>query len=74
MVTTTTIQTNGIRITQKSVLENETRKLLRDFEIQTDALTSAQGPDLVAIKNKNKNKKKREIAELWSLLFRLTTK
>ena len=39
---------------QESVLENETHKLLWDFEIQTDHLISARRPDLVII-----NKKKR---------------
>ena len=38
----------------KSVLEDDTHKLLRDFEIQTDHLISARSPDLVII-----NKKKR---------------
>ena len=38
----------------KSVLENETHKLLWDFGIQTDHLISARRPDLIII-----NKKKR---------------
>ena len=37
------------------VMENETRKLRWDFEIQTDPLISARRPDLVIIK--------RELAE-----------
>ena len=39
-----------------SVLENNTHKLLWDFDIQTDHLISARRPDLVIINN---NKKKR---------------
>ena len=51
-----------------SVLESDIRKLLWDFEIQTDHLISARRPDLIIIKNK-----KRELAKLWTLLSRLTT-
>ena len=40
----------------KSILENETHKLLWDFEIQMDHLISARRPDLVII---NKEKKRR---------------
>ena len=36
------------------VLENDTHKLLCDFDIQTDYLISARRPDLIII---NKNKK-----------------
>ena len=39
-----------------AVLENDTHKLLRDFDIQTDHLISARRPDLIVI---NKKKKKR---------------
>ena len=35
-----------------SVLENETYKLLKDFEIQTDHLISARRPDLIIINKK----------------------
>ena len=35
--------------------ENETYKLLRDFEIQTDRLISARRPDLMIV-NKKKNR------------------
>ena len=31
----------------ESILENETDRILRDFEIQTDPLISARRPDLV---------------------------
>ena len=51
-----------------SVLENDTHKLLWDFDIQTDHQISARRPDLIII-----NKKKREFAKLSTLLFRLTT-
>ena len=40
----------------ESVLENETLKLLWDFDIQTDRLISARQPDL----QKKKKKKKKE--------------
>ena len=36
----------------KSVLENDTHKFLRDFEIQTDHLITARRPDILMI-NKN---------------------
>ena len=38
----------------ESILENETYKLLRDFEIQTDNLISARPPGLVIV-NKKEN-------------------
>ena len=41
----------------KSTLENETHKILLDFDIQTDHLISTRRPDLVIVK-KNKTKKK----------------
>ena len=34
--------------------ENDTHKLLRDFDIQTDHLISARSPDLIIINNKKK--------------------
>ena len=40
------------------VLENETHKLLWDFDIQTDYLTSTRRPDLIIINKKKKKKKK----------------
>ena len=52
------------------VLENDTQKLLWDFDIQTDHLISARRPDLIII---NKKKKKRKSAKLSTLLSRLTT-
>ena len=51
------------------VLENDTHKLLWDFDIQTDHLISARRPDLIIINNK----KKRESAKLLTLLSRRTT-
>ena len=50
------------------VLENDTHKLLWDFDTQTDNLISARRPDLIII-----NKKKRKFAKLSTLLSRLTT-
>ena len=38
----------------ESVLENEMHKVLWDFKIQMDQLTSARQPDLVKINNKKK--------------------
>ena len=43
----------------KSVLENETHKLLWDFEIQTDHLISPRRSVLQIISNNNNNNKKR---------------
>ena len=61
----------------ESVLENEMHKILRDFEIQSDHLILTRRPDLVIVnkkkEKKKKKKKKKEPAELWTLLFRLTT-
>ena len=39
------------------VLENDTHKLLWDYDIQTDHLLSAKRPDLIIIKQKKKKKK-----------------
>ena len=50
-----------------AVLENNTQKLLWDFDIHTDHLISARRSDLIIIN------KKRELAKLWTLLSRLTT-
>ena len=50
------------------VLENDSHKLLWDFNIQTDHLIPARRPDLIIINNK-----KRESAKLSNLLSRLTT-
>ena len=50
-----------------SVLENDTHKLFWDLNIQTDHLISARRPDLIIIN------KKRELANLWTLLSKLTT-
>ena len=36
----------------ESVLENDTHKILWDFEIQTDNLISAKRPDLVVVNKK----------------------
>ena len=58
---------------QAAVLENDTQKILWDFDMQTDHLISARRPDLIVI-NKKKKEKKRELAKLWTRLSRLTTK
>ena len=55
------------------VQRNETYKLLWDFGIQTDHLISARRSDLVIVKKKKKKKEKSEPAELWTLLFRVTS-
>ena len=50
------------------VLENDTHKLLWEFNIHTDHLISARRPDITIINNE-----KRELAKLSTLLSRLTT-
>ena len=45
----------------ESVLENETRKILRDFEIQTAHLISTREPDLVIVNKKGKKKEKENL-------------
>ena len=50
-----------------SILENETYKLVCDFDIQTDHLIPARRPDRIIINNK------KEFAELWILQSWLTT-
>ena len=42
------------------VLENDTHKLLWDFDIQTDHLIPARRPDLIIINKKKKKKKKKK--------------
>ena len=49
------------------VPENDTHKLLGDFDIHTDHLISARRPDLIIIN------KKREFAKLSTMLSQLTT-
>ena len=49
------------------VPQNDTHKLLWDFDIHTDHLISARRPDLIIIS------KKRELTKLSTLLSRLTT-
>ena len=43
----------------ESVLVNETKKVLWDFEIQMDYLTSLRRPDLVKINNKKEKERER---------------
>ena len=50
------------------IRENDTHKILWDFDIHTDHLIATRRPDLVVIKNK-----KREFAKLSTLLSRQTT-
>ena len=42
------------------VLENDTHKLLWDFDVHTDHLISARRPDLIIINKKKKKKKRRK--------------
>ena len=49
-----------------AVLENDTHKLLRDFDIQTDHLISARRPDLMIINNNNNKKKFPKLSILLS--------
>ena len=46
------------------VLENDSHKLLWDFNIQTDHLIPARRPDLIIINNKKKRRKKRKICKI----------
>ena len=49
----------------EAVLENETHRLLWDFEIQTDHLIWAKRPDLeIANKKKKKKKKKKKTCQI----------
>ena len=50
-------------------LENDTHKLIWDFNIQTDHLIPARRPEFIIINKK----KKEEIAKLSTLLSRRTT-
>ena len=43
-----------------SVLENDTHKLLWDYDIQTDHLILAKRPDLIITNKKKKKKKKKK--------------
>ena len=47
-----------------SVQENDTHKLLWDFDIHTDHLITARRPDLIIINNNNNNNKKR----IWKIV------
>ena len=47
-----------------AVLENDTHKLLWDFDVQTD--------HLISTKPYSNQQKKRELEKLWTLLFRMT--
>ena len=56
-----------IIINPSPVLENDTHKLLWDFDIHTDHLISARRPDLIIIKKKKKKKKKRKTCKIVDL-------
>ena len=43
--------------TNKSVQENETLKILRDFKLETDHIISVWCPNLVKVNNNNKKEK-----------------
>ena len=47
---------------QTAILENDTHKLLWDFDIQTDPLISARRPDLIVIKKKKKKETCKNVA------------
>ena len=57
---------------QAPILENDTHKLLWDFNTQTDHLIPARRPDLI-ISNKKKKKKRREFAKCSTLPSQRTT-
>ena len=56
----------------KSVLKNDTHKLLWDSDIQADHLISTRRSDHENNQQRKKKRKKRELATLWTLLSRLT--
>ena len=52
----------------ESVLENETHRILLDFEIQIDHLILVRRPDLEIVKKKKKNKKEqKKIKQNWRI-------
>ena len=57
----------------ESILENETHKILWNFEIQTDNLILSRQPDLMITKKEKKKEKKREPAKQGTCPFRQTT-
>ena len=56
----------------ESALENEMRKLLWDYKIQTDPLILASQPDLVIVKRKKPKRPPPKTDELGTLPFRLS--
>ena len=56
-----------------SVLENETHKLLLNFDIQTDHLISARRQDLIIIKKKKKKETKEKKENLQNVDFAVST-
>ena len=44
----------------ESTLENETHKVLRDFDLQPDHLISASRPDQLIVNKKKKKRKKKK--------------
>ena len=58
----------------ESLMENETHKVLWDFEIKTDHLISARRIDLQIVNQKKKEKKKKREPSKWlTLPYRHTT-
>ena len=53
----------------ESIPDNETHKILWDFEIQTDHVIPAKRPDPVNINQKKKKKKKKKERELPKIDF-----
>ena len=51
-----------------SVLENDTHKLLWDFDIQTNHLISARRPELIITKKKKKKKKKKQKKRSYKIM------
>ena len=47
------------------VLENNTHKLLWDFDIHTDYLISVRRPNLIIVNNNNNKKKKENLQNCW---------
>ena len=55
------------------VLENETHKILSDFEIKTDHPTPTRRPEKMSIDKKHENPPK-ELVVWWILMFQWSTK
>ena len=58
----------------ESILENETHKIHRDFEMQKDHLIPARRPNFVIINKRENEKKKKKMCRIVGLAARPTRK